>query len=76
MPTPPPTPPPTTTTGTGQGTGTGQATTTGQASAPSSECTDKVPGTQYTCAQQKKFGKCQESWMLKGNYCGATCGHC
>jgi hypothetical protein len=39
-------------------------------------CTDvRPPGSQqYTCAQQKGWGKCGESWM-KG-YCKVTCNTC
>jgi hypothetical protein len=33
-------------------------------------CTDKKPpGSNYTCAQQKKFGACEASWMLEGGFC-------
>eukprot|EP01024_Parvocaulis_polyphysoides_P018271 TRINITY_DN18079_c0_g1_i1.p1 TRINITY_DN18079_c0_g1~~TRINITY_DN18079_c0_g1_i1.p1 ORF type:complete len:267 (+),score=78.15 TRINITY_DN18079_c0_g1_i1:16-816(+) len=39
-------------------------------------CDDVVPGTEYTCAQQKEFGKCEAAWMIAGNYCRKTCGRC
>jgi len=43
--------------------------------AVSGACTDtRPPGNSYTCAQQKEWGKCGESWMQ--GYCKATCGTC
>jgi ShK domain-like len=33
-----------------------------------------APSKDYTCAQQKAFGKCNEAFM-KG-YCNNTCGRC
>lgn len=40
-----------------------------------STCDDKpTPG--YTCAQQKSWGKCNETWMTGGGYCRQTCGRC
>eukprot|EP00890_Picochlorum_soloecismus_P000129 jgi/Picsp_1/1116/NSC_04598-R1_fasciclin-like protein len=39
------------------------------------ECEDKEPE-EYTCAQQKQFGKCDAEWMLKSDYCARTCGRC
>ena len=32
-------------------------------SSPSGNCTDTAPDTNYTCAQQKSFGKCEKPWM-------------
>ncbi len=42
--------------------------------APVAECTDIPPGEQYTCEQQRQFGKCTTLWMLQGGYCAQTCG--
>lgn len=43
-------------------------------------CTDTVPpsplGTEWTCQDQKYWGKCQQYWMWAGNYCQQTCGYC
>jgi hypothetical protein len=39
-------------------------------------CTDQPPNSQYTCAQQKQWGKCSASWMTSGNFCAKTCGRC
>jgi mannan endo-1,4-beta-mannosidase len=41
---------------------------------PSTPCKDVPPSADYTCAQQKKWGKCGESWMT--GYCQITCGTC
>ena len=49
-------------------------------SAAGASCADvQVPAGSdgsFTCAQQQGFGKCNESWMLAGNYCAKTCGRC
>lgn len=37
-------------------------------------CTDVPPDDRYTCQQQKDFGKCDQSWMVEGNFCETTCG--
>eukprot|EP01025_Chloroclados_australasicus_P066288 TRINITY_DN90_c0_g1_i4.p1 TRINITY_DN90_c0_g1~~TRINITY_DN90_c0_g1_i4.p1 ORF type:complete len:529 (+),score=51.73 TRINITY_DN90_c0_g1_i4:218-1588(+) len=39
-------------------------------------CTDIAPDDEFTCAQQKEFGKCCESWMSEHGYCAITCGRC
>jgi len=39
------------------------------------QCKDKEPE-EYTCAQQKQFGKCDAEWMLENDYCARTCGRC
>eukprot|EP00884_Botryococcus_braunii_P017443 jgi/Botrbrau1/4382/Bobra.105_2s0028.1 len=39
-------------------------------------CTDAAPDSAYTCAEQKAFGKCDESWMEAFAYCQSTCGRC
>jgi hypothetical protein len=38
------------------------------------ECDDKQPsGSEYSCEQQKDWGKCSESWMTDGGFCRKTC---
>ncbi|KAK9869002.1 hypothetical protein WJX84_008231 [Apatococcus fuscideae] len=39
-----------------------------------SSCPDTPPSSSYTCAQQKSFGQCSQSWM--SGYCKQTCGKC
>lgn len=39
-------------------------------------CTDIPPDDEFTCEEQKKFGKCLRPWMLAGDYCARTCGRC
>ena len=42
---------------------------------PEAACVDVAPnGTNYTCAQQKSFGKCNAAFMA--GYCKVTCGRC
>ncbi len=41
---------------------------------PPGPCTDTPPDSNYSCAQQKSWGKCGESWMQ--NYCNQSCGRC
>ena len=42
-------------------------------------CCD-LPPPEFTCMEQKVWGKCDESWMILGNgnggYCRYTCGRC
>ena len=40
----------------------------------SSSCTDDAPPGDYSCQQQKDYGKCGESFLQ--NYCKKTCGRC
>ncbi|MGK3969339.1 hypothetical protein WMF01_53195 [Sorangium sp. So ce1667] len=54
---------------TGGGTSTGGGTGTGGGT-----CSDTAPSSQYTCAQQASWGKCNESWMQ--GFCNRTCGRC
>merc|ERR1712048_1388167 len=49
-------------------------TTQADAAGASSGCVDVPPDSQYTCAQQKAWGKCGESFM-KGHCC-QTCHGC
>ncbi|KAK9868666.1 hypothetical protein WJX84_011328 [Apatococcus fuscideae] len=39
-----------------------------------SACPDTPPNNSYSCAAQKSFGKCGQSWM--SGYCKLTCGQC
>eukprot|EP01025_Chloroclados_australasicus_P000916 TRINITY_DN1030_c0_g1_i3.p1 TRINITY_DN1030_c0_g1~~TRINITY_DN1030_c0_g1_i3.p1 ORF type:complete len:692 (+),score=68.05 TRINITY_DN1030_c0_g1_i3:194-2269(+) len=39
-------------------------------------CTNIAPDDRFTCQQQRDFGKCNESWMLAGDFCKRTCGRC
>ena len=41
-----------------------------------SNCTDTQPPGDFTCEQQKDYGKCSASWMISGNFCQKTCGRC
>ncbi|KAK9793451.1 hypothetical protein WJX73_008796 [Symbiochloris irregularis] len=43
---------------------------------PPLPCPDVAPDSQYTCAEQKKFGKCSASFLADKGYCAATCGRC
>ena len=31
---------------------------------------------EYTCLEQVKWGKCNETWVIEGNYCEEACGRC
>ncbi|MEW5305210.1 MAG: hypothetical protein WDW38_005745 [Sanguina aurantia] len=37
-------------------------------------CKDVQPSGGSTCAQQKLWGSCQQSWLVQGGYCKQTCG--
>eukprot|EP01025_Chloroclados_australasicus_P027571 TRINITY_DN27322_c0_g1_i4.p1 TRINITY_DN27322_c0_g1~~TRINITY_DN27322_c0_g1_i4.p1 ORF type:complete len:801 (-),score=68.51 TRINITY_DN27322_c0_g1_i4:1417-3606(-) len=39
-----------------------------------SECNEVSPDRQYTCAEQKRLGKCERGWMQ--GFCECTCGTC
>jgi hypothetical protein len=39
-------------------------------------CNDIQPPGDYTCAQQRKFGKCDEHYIRDWGYCASTCGRC
>ncbi len=45
------------------------------AGAPSA-CTDIPPSSAYTCQDQARFGKCNESFVVQGGYCQKTCNRC
>ena len=47
-----------------------------EAPAPDADCTDTPPDWNYSCAQQKEWGKCDKDWMLSGNFCMRSCGRC
>lgn len=36
-------------------------------------CDDVPPDDQFSCADQYRFGKCDERFILDGNYCAHTC---
>eukprot|EP01025_Chloroclados_australasicus_P055035 TRINITY_DN658_c3_g1_i3.p1 TRINITY_DN658_c3_g1~~TRINITY_DN658_c3_g1_i3.p1 ORF type:complete len:397 (-),score=58.61 TRINITY_DN658_c3_g1_i3:669-1748(-) len=40
------------------------------------DCDDVAPDNEWTCDDQKSFGKCEADWMLSGGYCRKTCGRC
>ena len=37
---------------------------------------DRSPPGEHTCKEQKRWGKCNETWIVEGDYCQATCGRC
>eukprot|EP01026_Neomeris_dumetosa_P077677 TRINITY_DN8388_c0_g1_i1.p1 TRINITY_DN8388_c0_g1~~TRINITY_DN8388_c0_g1_i1.p1 ORF type:complete len:418 (-),score=57.32 TRINITY_DN8388_c0_g1_i1:1701-2954(-) len=39
-------------------------------------CIDVSPGTNYSCLEQKLWGKCDEEWMIQQGYCDYTCSRC
>jgi mannan endo-1,4-beta-mannosidase len=39
-------------------------------------CSDQSPSKSYSCAQQKAWNKCGESWMVPKGYCLMSCGVC
>lgn len=39
-------------------------------------CNDIQPPGHYTCAEQKKFGKCDEHYIRDWGYCASTCERC
>eukprot|EP01023_Acetabularia_acetabulum_P047878 TRINITY_DN504_c0_g1_i1.p1 TRINITY_DN504_c0_g1~~TRINITY_DN504_c0_g1_i1.p1 ORF type:complete len:563 (+),score=114.64 TRINITY_DN504_c0_g1_i1:1433-3121(+) len=39
-------------------------------------CTDIQPTANFTCAEQKTFGKCSDRWLVDGNFCSKTCDRC
>ena len=39
-------------------------------------CGDVPPTSDYSCKQQKEWGKCDRPWMKEGNFCATTCGRC
>jgi hypothetical protein len=47
---------------------------TSPVSTAAATCADVAPSKDFTCTQQKAFGKCNESFM-KG-YCNRSCGRC
>lgn len=48
----------------------------GSPGGPGNACEDIPTPDEYTCAEQKSWGKCDEPWMVDGGYCAATCGRC
>eukprot|EP01023_Acetabularia_acetabulum_P063783 TRINITY_DN8076_c0_g1_i4.p2 TRINITY_DN8076_c0_g1~~TRINITY_DN8076_c0_g1_i4.p2 ORF type:complete len:295 (-),score=56.41 TRINITY_DN8076_c0_g1_i4:39-923(-) len=39
-------------------------------------CTDVPPDARFSCQQQMQFGQCDADFMLKDNYCAASCNRC
>eukprot|EP01025_Chloroclados_australasicus_P061202 TRINITY_DN8005_c0_g2_i1.p1 TRINITY_DN8005_c0_g2~~TRINITY_DN8005_c0_g2_i1.p1 ORF type:complete len:972 (-),score=110.80 TRINITY_DN8005_c0_g2_i1:1194-4109(-) len=39
-------------------------------------CTNVPPGQEYTCEQQREWGKCTRTWMTTQDYCAQTCERC
>ena len=39
-------------------------------------CNDIQPPGKYTCAEQRKFGKCEEHYIRDWGYCASTCQRC
>lgn len=39
-------------------------------------CTDHPPDGNYTCKQQKEFGKCEADFIKKFDFCRRTCSRC
>ncbi|GMH41817.1 hypothetical protein BSKO_09727 [Bryopsis sp. KO-2023] len=39
-------------------------------------CDNKRPPGDFSCAQQKSWGKCSEAWIRNKNFCKRDCGHC
>jgi hypothetical protein len=40
------------------------------------KCTDVAPTPNWSCAQQRSFGACEQGWMAEGGFCQITCGRC
>ena len=57
--------------------GTGEGATSEPSLAEEQDiCRDISPSEEYNCRQQRLWGKCDEEWMVAGNYCQSTCGRC
>ena len=48
----------------------------GFVAAEGGDCTDIPTPDEYTCEQQKGWGKCTADFMLEGGFCAKTCGRC
>ena len=33
-------------------------------------------GGEHSCSQQKRWGKCDDAWLVEEGFCGETCGRC
>lgn len=53
-----------------------ELTGTSQSKPTPCSCTDTQPDSKYTCAQQKAFGKCSDSFVAGKGNCQITCGEC
>eukprot|EP01025_Chloroclados_australasicus_P042032 TRINITY_DN4477_c0_g1_i2.p2 TRINITY_DN4477_c0_g1~~TRINITY_DN4477_c0_g1_i2.p2 ORF type:complete len:367 (-),score=35.48 TRINITY_DN4477_c0_g1_i2:386-1432(-) len=40
------------------------------------DCDNIPPSDDFTCQQQKMFGKCDYTWMIQGGFCLKECGRC
>lgn len=43
---------------------------------PTSTCVDVATPDDYPCASRVTLGQCSDAWLIEGNYCAASCGHC
>ncbi|GAB4819913.1 hypothetical protein N2152v2_006959 [Parachlorella kessleri] len=48
----------------------------GSSNGGSQGCADVAPPGNYPCSQWKAWSKCSEDWLVKGNYCAASCSRC
>eukprot|EP01025_Chloroclados_australasicus_P044761 TRINITY_DN48787_c0_g1_i1.p1 TRINITY_DN48787_c0_g1~~TRINITY_DN48787_c0_g1_i1.p1 ORF type:complete len:284 (-),score=19.93 TRINITY_DN48787_c0_g1_i1:6-857(-) len=39
-------------------------------------CSDITPDDKYSCQQQSEWGKCDEEWIVQGQFCQKSCGRC
>lgn len=42
---------------------------------PADDCID-VPDPEFSCAQRKEWGNCDQQWLIDADYCALTCGRC
>lgn len=40
------------------------------------DCIDVPTPDEYTCEQQRGWGKCTADFIIAGDYCASTCGRC
>ncbi|KAL4448283.1 hypothetical protein ABPG75_005502 [Micractinium tetrahymenae] len=53
-----------------------QASADTTAASPTCADDDVPPTKDYTCEQQKAWGKCEMCWLVSKGYCRSTCGLC
>ncbi|KAL4856466.1 Expansin-A32 [Chlorella vulgaris] len=56
--------------------GSSDVSSSDSGSSSSSDCTDVSPPGEADCQQQKAWGKCNKAYIVKSNYCAATCERC